>query len=69
MALLLSATLFTFIAISTISPELDAATERNAIYLSLIGYGLQAIIEGTVTVMLISFSNSHFETLTEENRG
>ena len=55
LALLLSATLFTFIAISTISPELDAATERNAIYLSLIGYGLQAIIEGTVTVMLISF--------------
>ncbi len=54
-ALLLSATLFAAIAISTISPDLDAATERNAIYVSLIGYGIQAIIEGTVTVMLISF--------------
>ncbi|HHP7230659.1 MAG TPA: cobalt transporter CbiM [Xenococcaceae cyanobacterium] len=53
--LLLSATLFAAIVISTISPELDAATERNAIYLSLIGYSIQAVIEGLVTVMLIAF--------------
>ncbi|MDJ0536004.1 MAG: cobalt transporter CbiM [Xenococcaceae cyanobacterium MO_207.B15] len=54
-ALLLSATLFAAIAISTISPDLDAAQERNAIYLSLVSYGIQAIIEGAVTVMLIAF--------------
>ena len=54
-ALMLSAILFAAIAISTIAPDLDAATERNAIYVSLITYSIQAILEGIVTVMLISF--------------
>lgn len=54
-AVLLSAILFASIAISTISPELDAATERTAIYLSLGSYVIQALLEGTFTVMIVSF--------------
>jgi cobalt/nickel transport system permease protein len=54
-AVLLSAILFTSIAISTISPELDAATEKTAIYLSLGSYVIQALVEGTFTVMIVSF--------------
>jgi cobalt/nickel transport system permease protein len=54
-AVLLSATLFASIMISTISPELDATTEKTAIYLSLGSYLIQALVEGTFTVMIISF--------------
>lgn len=54
-SLILSATLFTVIIITNITSELDAQTEINAIYLSLISYVIQAIIEGAFTVMLISF--------------
>lgn len=54
-AVLLSATLFAAIAIGTISPELNAATERTAIYLSLGSYLIQALVEGTFTVMIVSF--------------
>ncbi len=55
LALLLSATLFAVIAISNIPPEVNAVTERNAIYVSLITYSIQAVIEGMVSVMLVSF--------------
>ena len=54
-AVLLSAILFASIAISTISPELDAAAETTAIYLSLGSYVIQALVEGTFTVMIVSF--------------
>ena len=54
-ALLLSATVFAVIAISNIPPDVNAVTERNAIYVSLITYSIQAIIEGMVSVMLVSF--------------
>ena len=54
-AVLLSAILFASIAISTISPELDAAAERTAIYLSLGSYVIQALVEGTFTIMIVSF--------------
>lgn len=54
-AVLLSAILFASIAISTISPELNAATEKTAIYLSLGSYVIQALVEGTFTVMIVSF--------------
>lgn len=54
-SLILSATLFTVIIITNISSDLDAQTEINAIYLSLISYVIQAIIEGVFTMMLISF--------------
>ena len=55
LAVLLSAGIFVSIAIATISPELNAATERTAIYLSLGSYLIQALVEGTFTVMIVSF--------------
>jgi cobalt/nickel transport system permease protein len=54
-ALGLSATMFTVIMISFISADLDVNLERKAIYLSLLGYGIQAILEGIFTVILVSF--------------
>jgi cobalt/nickel transport system permease protein len=56
-ALLLSATMFVVLMVTTISSDLDGDTERKAIYLSLIGYVIQAAIEGTFTVMLVAFLN------------
>lgn len=56
-ALLLSATIFVVLLVTTISGDLDADTERKAIYLSLISYIIQAAIEGVFTVTLISFLN------------
>ena len=55
LAVLLSAAIFASIAIATISPELNAATEKTAIYLSLGSYLIQALLEGTFTVMIVSF--------------
>ncbi|MGV2830183.1 cobalt transporter CbiM [Myxosarcina sp. GI1(2024)] len=54
-AVLLSASMFAILLITTISPDIDADTEKKAILLSLTGYGIQAAIEGTFTLMLISF--------------
>ena len=54
-ALLLSAGMFVVLLVTTISPDLDANTERTAIYMSLIGYSIQAGIEGVFSLMLISF--------------
>lgn len=54
-AIVLSAILFASITISTISPELDANTEKTAIYLSLASYLIQSLVEGTFTVMIVSF--------------
>ena len=54
-ALVLSATIFTVLLVTTISGDLDAAAERNAIYLSLGSYLIQAVIEGVFTVTLIAF--------------
>ena len=55
LALMLSATIFSAIAILTITPDLDATLEQRAIFISLISYGIQGLIEGTFTFMLISF--------------
>ncbi len=55
LALMLSATIFSAIAILTITPELDATLEQRAIFISLISYGIQGLIEGAFTFMLISF--------------
>lgn len=54
-ALLLSAAMFSVLLITNISPDLDANTERAAIFLSLGGYGLQALLEGMFSLMLIAF--------------
>jgi len=53
--LFLSALLFVFITLSNISPDLDIDVERAAILTSLIGYGIQGVIEGVLTVMIVSF--------------
>lgn len=54
-ALVLSAAMFSILLVTNISPDLDANAEKTAIFVSLGGYGIQAIIEGIFTVMLISF--------------
>lgn len=51
----LSALIFVFITLNNISPDLNIDTEKTAILTSLIGYGIQAIIEGSLTVMLVNF--------------
>lgn len=53
--IVLSALLFVFITLNNISPDLNINTEKTAILTSLIGYGIQAIIEGSLTVMLVNF--------------
>ncbi|WP_330202838.1 cobalt transporter CbiM [Cyanobacterium sp. Dongsha4] len=55
LSLFFSALIFVFITINNISPDLDIDAEKTAIFTSLIGYGVQALIEGILTVMLISF--------------
>ena len=54
-ALLLSASMFAVLLITYISPDMDVNAERTAILISLSGYGIQAIVEGLFSVMLISF--------------
>ncbi|MEO0847821.1 MAG: cobalt transporter CbiM [Cyanobacteria bacterium J06648_1] len=54
-ALLLSAAMFAILLITYISPDMDVNAERTAILVSLSGYGIQAIVEGLFSVMLISF--------------
>ncbi|BAQ60293.1 substrate-specific component NikM of nickel ECF transporter [Geminocystis sp. NIES-3708] len=51
----LSALLFVFITINNISPDLNINMEKKVILASLIGYAIQGIIEGTLTVMLVNF--------------
>jgi len=54
-ALLISASMFAVLLITFISPDMDVNAERTAILLSFSGYGIQAIVEGLFSVMLISF--------------
>lgn len=54
-ALLLSAMMFTLLLVTNISPDMNISAERTAIFLSLGGYAIQAVIEGVFSVMLISF--------------
>lgn len=54
-ALFISALIFVLITINTITGDLDVQAEKTAILFSLTGYGIQAIIEGFLTVMLLSF--------------
>lgn len=55
LSIFLSALIFVFITLNNIAPDLDINTEKTAILTSLIGYGIQSVIEGTLTVMLIIF--------------
>ncbi len=54
-AIVISASIFAVVVMANISPELEPQTERRAIYASVSGYAVQALIEGTFTVMLVSF--------------
>lgn len=56
-AIFLSALIFIFITLNNISPDLDINAEKTALLTSLIGYGIQAVIEGVLTVMIIAFLN------------
>jgi len=55
MALGLSALIFTVLVMTTIPAEVNQELERQAIYLGLVGYSIQAVIEGTFTMLLVSF--------------
>jgi len=54
-ALGLAALIFTFLVVTTIPAEVNAELERRAIYIGLAGYSVQAVIEGTFTMLLVSF--------------
>lgn len=53
--LFLSALIFVLVTINNISPDLDIQGEKTVILTSLVGYTAQALIEGIITVMLVSF--------------
>ena len=55
LSIFLSALIFVFMTLTNIAPDLDIDTEKTAIFTSLIGYGLQALIEGVLTVIIINF--------------
>jgi cobalt/nickel transport system permease protein len=55
LSVFLSALIFVFVTLTNIAPDLDIDTEKTAILTSLIGYGLQAVIEGILTVIIINF--------------
>ena len=52
---MIAAFLFTIIVITTIPADIDAQTERNAVYLSLAIYIVPALIEGVFTAILATF--------------
>jgi len=54
-ALGLSALLFTSIAIASVSDNLNVQAERAIALVALGGYGIQALVEGTFTAMLVAF--------------
>ena len=54
-ALGITAIIFTLITITTIPTDINFHQEQIAISTALGGYGIQAVIEGIFTVMLISF--------------
>ena len=55
LSIFLSALIFVFITLTNIAPDLDIDTEKTAILTSLIGYSIQALIEGVLTVIIINF--------------
>jgi cobalt/nickel transport system permease protein len=55
LGLFVSALIFVLITLNTISTDLDVNAEKTAIIASLSGYMIQGIIEGVLTVMLVSF--------------
>ncbi len=54
-ALGISALIFTLITLTFIPTEFNAKAEQTIAYVALGGYGIQAILEGTFTVMFLAF--------------
>ncbi|AFZ16915.1 cobalt transporter CbiM [Allocoleopsis franciscana] len=54
-AVMLAAAIFSVVIITTIPADIDAQTERRAIFASLVAYTIPAIFEGIFTMMLASF--------------
>jgi cobalt/nickel transport system permease protein len=54
-AIAISASIFTLVTLATISEDIDAKAEQTITFLALGGYGIQALLEGTFTVMVVSF--------------
>lgn len=54
-SIFLSALIFVLITLNNIAPDLDINAEKTAILTSLFGYGFQGLIEGILTVMLVTF--------------
>lgn len=54
-ALAISALIFTLVILSFIPADFDVQTEQTIALIALIGYGIQAVIEGIFTVMFITF--------------
>lgn len=52
---MIAATLFSVIVITAIPANIDAQTERRAVYIALVTYIIPAIVEGVFTLMLASF--------------
>jgi cobalt/nickel transport system permease protein len=51
----MAATMFTVLMVTTIPADIDVETEKIGIYVALVGYSIQMVIEGIFTVMLVSF--------------
>lgn len=54
-AVILAAAIFSVAIITTIPADIDAQTERRAIYAGLIAYTIPGVFEGIFTMMLASF--------------
>jgi cobalt/nickel transport system permease protein len=52
---IIAATIFSVMVITTIPADINAQTERRAIYISLAIYTIPAVMEGIFTLMLASF--------------
>jgi cobalt/nickel transport system permease protein len=52
---IIAATIFSIVIITTIPADINAQTERRAIYISLAIYTIPAVMEGIFTMMLASF--------------
>ncbi|MBE9128910.1 MULTISPECIES: cobalt transporter CbiM [unclassified Coleofasciculus] len=52
---MIAATIFSVVVITTIPGDINAEMERNAIYAALAVYTIPAVLEGIFTMMLVSF--------------
>lgn len=55
LAIGISASIFTIVMISFIPADINADVERKAILFSLVGYGIQSVLEGVFTMIIVTF--------------